>query len=56
MIQQQKIEMADEVINAGRFDQQTTHAERRETLEKLMQDQQGGNVGRARRPSLACGN
>jgi len=39
VVQQQKIEMADEVINAGRFDQQTSHAERRETLEKLMQEQ-----------------
>ena len=42
VIQQQKIEMADEIINAGRFDQQTTHAERRETLEKLMQDAESG--------------
>ena len=49
---QQKIEMADEVINAGRFDQQTTHAERRETLEKLMQDQQGGNVRSCAAPSM----
>ena len=54
VIQQQKIEMADEVINAGRFDQQTTHAERRETLEKLMQDQQGGNVRSCAAP--LCGN
>ena len=45
VIQQQKIEMADEIINAGRFDQRTTHAERRDTLEKLMQAQAGG--GRA---------
>ena len=51
VIQQQKIEMADEVINAGRFDQQTTHAERRETLEKLMQDQQGGRAA-VRAPSM----
>ena len=42
VIQQQKIEMADEVINAGRFDQQTSHAERRETLEKIMREQEGG--------------
>ncbi|KAL0309252.1 UNVERIFIED_CONTAM: ATP-dependent helicase BRM [Sesamum radiatum] len=34
-IQQYKIEMADEVINAGRFDQRTTHEERRLTLETL---------------------
>ena len=52
VIQQQKIEMADEVINAGRFDQQTTHAERRETLEKLMQDQQAGNVRSCAAPSM----
>jgi SWI/SNF-related matrix-associated actin-dependent regulator of chromatin subfamily A member 2/4 len=42
VIQQQKIEMADEVINAGRFDGQTTQSERRETLEKLMADQAKG--------------
>jgi SWI/SNF-related matrix-associated actin-dependent regulator of chromatin subfamily A protein 2/4 len=35
-IQAQKIEMADEVINAGRFDQRTTHEERRATLEDLL--------------------
>ena len=52
VIQQQKIEMADEIINAGRFDQQTTHAERRETLEKLMSDQAGGNVKSCAAPSL----
>ena len=39
VVQQQKIELADEVLNAGRLDQQTSHAERRETLEKLMQEQ-----------------
>ncbi|KAM7260904.1 hypothetical protein ACFE04_026379 [Oxalis oulophora] len=38
-IQQNKIEMADEVINAGRFDQQTTHEERRSTLESLLRDE-----------------
>ena len=37
-IQAQKIEMADEVINAGRFDQRTTHQERRATLEELVRD------------------
>ncbi|KAH7669570.1 DNA helicase protein [Dioscorea alata] len=35
-IQQYKIKMADEVINAGRFDQITTHEERRLTLETLL--------------------
>ncbi|KAL3649566.1 hypothetical protein CASFOL_005969 [Castilleja foliolosa] len=38
-IQQYKIEMADEVINAGRFDQRTTHEERRMTLETLLHDE-----------------
>ncbi|XP_071741486.1 ATP-dependent helicase BRM-like [Rutidosis leptorrhynchoides] len=38
-IQQYKIEMADEVINAGRFDQRTTHEERRSTLESLLRDE-----------------
>jgi SWI/SNF-related matrix-associated actin-dependent regulator of chromatin subfamily A protein 2/4 len=37
-IQAQKIEMADEVINAGRFDQRTTQQERRATLEELVRD------------------
>lgn len=39
-IQQLKIEMANEVIDAGRFDQRTTMAERRQTLETLLQDQE----------------
>ncbi|KAL2251759.1 ATP-dependent helicase BRM [Sesamum indicum] len=39
-IQQYKIEMADEVINAGRFDQRTTHEERRLTLETLLHDEE----------------
>eukprot|EP00898_Chlorokybus_atmophyticus_P002760 jgi/Chlat1/3485/Chrsp23S03787 len=37
-IQQVKIDMADEIINAGRFDQRTTHEERRVTLESLLHD------------------
>ena len=52
VIQAGKIEMADEIINAGRFDQQTTHAERRETLEKLMSDQATGVVKSCAAPSL----
>ena len=52
VIQQQKIEMADEVINAGRFDQQTSHAERRETLEKLMQEQASGPARSCDAPTL----
>ncbi|PHU09575.1 ATP-dependent helicase BRM [Capsicum chinense] len=39
-IQQYKIDMADEVINAGRFDQMTTHEERRLTLETLLHDEE----------------
>ncbi|MQM09007.1 hypothetical protein Taro_041869 [Colocasia esculenta] len=39
-IQQYKIDMADEVINAGRFDQRTTHEERRMTLESLLHDEE----------------
>ncbi|KAK1266177.1 ATP-dependent helicase BRM [Acorus gramineus] len=39
-IQQYKIDMADEVINAGRFDQRTTHEERRMTLETLVRDEE----------------
>ena len=38
-IQRIKIEMANEVIDAGRFDQQTSNEERRTTLETLLQDQ-----------------
>eukprot|EP01018_Ginkgo_biloba_P028641 Gb_26709 [translate_table: standard] len=39
-IQQLKIDMADEVINAGRFDQRTTQEERRMTLEALLRDEE----------------
>jgi len=52
VIQQQKIEMADEIINAGRFDQRTTHAERRETLEKLMQAQAEAGARSCAAPSM----
>lgn len=36
-IQALKIDMANEVIDAGRFDMQTSMAERRETLEQMLQ-------------------
>ncbi len=36
-IQALKIDMANEVIDAGRFDMQTSMAERKETLEQLLQ-------------------
>ncbi|CAI8602599.1 unnamed protein product [Vicia faba] len=39
-IQQYKIDMADEVINVGRFDQRTTHEERRLTLVTLLHDKE----------------
>ncbi|KAI8106850.1 hypothetical protein M9434_001504 [Picochlorum sp. BPE23] len=37
-IQTRKIAMANEVIDAGRFDQQTSMEERRQTLESMLQD------------------
>eukprot|EP00887_Chlorella_sp_A99_P003101 scaffold9.g3101.t1 len=44
-IQRQKIEMASEVIDAGRFDQRTSMEERRATLEELMQARgEGGEL------------
>ncbi len=36
-IQKLKIDMANEVIDAGRFDMQTTMEERKHTLEALLQ-------------------
>jgi SWI/SNF-related matrix-associated actin-dependent regulator of chromatin subfamily A protein 2/4 len=36
IIQKQKIDMANEVIDAGRFDMQTTNEERRKTLEEML--------------------
>ena len=53
VIQQQKIEMADEIINAGRFDQRTTHAERRDTLEKPCRRRRRRARARARRRACA---
>ncbi|KAK2080232.1 hypothetical protein QBZ16_000085 [Prototheca wickerhamii] len=43
-IQRVKIDMANEVIDAGRFDQQTSNDERRQTLEALLQDEARTNV------------
>lgn len=37
-IQKHKLDLADEVINAGRFDNQTTAEERRKNLEELLQE------------------
>ena len=45
-IQKQKIDMANEVIDAGRFDMQTSMDERRATLEALLQVMGGGRRGR----------
>ncbi|GLJ38996.1 hypothetical protein SUGI_0794870 [Cryptomeria japonica] len=39
-IQQHKMDMADEVINAGCFDQRTTQEERRMTLEALLHNEE----------------
>ncbi|KAH9316496.1 hypothetical protein KI387_025123, partial [Taxus chinensis] len=39
-IQQLKMDMADEVINAGCFDQRTTQEERRKTLEVLLREEE----------------
>lgn len=36
-IQKMKIDMANEVIDAGRFDMNTTMDERRHTLEEMLQ-------------------
>ena len=36
-IQKMKIDMANEVIDAGRFDMNTTMDERRQTLEEMLQ-------------------
>ena len=36
-IQKMKIDMANEVIDAGRFDMQTSMEERKQTLEALLQ-------------------
>ena len=35
-IQQHKIDMANEIIDAGRFNMKTTNAERRDTLEEML--------------------
>lgn len=53
VIQKQKIEMAAEVVDAGRFDGQTTHAERRETLENLLQAQANGRRQEVNVPPLS---
>jgi hypothetical protein len=39
MIQKVKIDMASEVIDAGRFDMQTSNSERRQKLEELLADE-----------------
>jgi len=52
VIQKQKIEMAAEIVDAGRFDGQTTHAERRETLENLLSSQANGKRAEVSVPPL----
>jgi len=51
-IQQQKIDMADEVINAGHFDQNTSQAERRAALETLLHEYDRGGKSEQKVPSL----
>ena len=52
-IQRIKIEMANEVIDAGRFDQQTTMEERRVTLEALMQDPERNRKATTQVPTIS---
>lgn len=51
-IQKQKIEMANEVIDAGRFDMQTTNEERKQTLENLLADEDRYKLHTNEVPSL----
>ncbi|KAK9785522.1 hypothetical protein WJX73_005391 [Symbiochloris irregularis] len=51
-IQKAKIDMANEVIDAGRFDMQTTMGERKLALESLLQDEERTKVGLNEVPSL----
>lgn len=51
VIQRQKNEMADEVINAGRFDGRTTQEERRQTLEAMLQDEERNQTAKNEVPS-----
>lgn len=44
MIQKQKIDMANEVIDAGRFDMKTTNEQRKQTLENILADENRGNI------------
>lgn len=53
-IQQGKIDMADEVIDAGKFDQQTSAQARQQQLERLLAErQQQGRQGSQEVPTLA---
>jgi len=52
VIQRQKNEMADEVINAGRFDGRTTQEERRQTLETMLQDEERNQTAKNEVPSI----
>jgi hypothetical protein len=38
--------MAAEIIDAGRFDQQTTNAERKETLEQILGDETRSRIAK----------
>jgi hypothetical protein len=55
VIQKQKNDMAAEIIDAGRFDQQTTNDERKETLEAILGDERRSKIAKneARAPPAA---
>ena len=62
MIQKQKNEMAAQIIDAGRFNQETTNEQRKETLEQILADETRTRVaknearfcGRCPSPAFAC--
>lgn len=51
VIQKQKNDMASEIIDAGRFDQNTTNEERKETLEQILADADRNRVAKNEVPS-----
>ena len=53
-IQKIKIDMANEVIDAGRFDMQTSMAERKETLESMLHVRASRNHASHHDPTHVC--
>jgi len=51
VIQKQKNDMASEIIDAGRFDQNTTNEERKETLEQILADADRNRVAKNEVPT-----